>query len=255
MSIRSRWTREQLLVAFAMYCRLPFGRLHYRNPEVVRLAECIGRTPSALAMKLTNIASLDPAVTSTGRTGLKGASAKDRAMWEEMNKDWERFAVESQRAIDAAETRATPDAVATKLESQYPVGEDRDVQTTARIGQRFFRAAVMSAYDGRCCITGLSISSLLVAGHIVPWSQDKLNRTNPRNGLLLSVLHEKAFDEGIFTLDDDLAVRVSRKYSGSEDRYFRESIRRYEGRAIRLPRKFGPDRELLAYHRAHIFDG
>lgn len=44
------WTRDQLLIAFRFYCRTPFGRLHYRNPEIIRLAEVIGRTPSALAM-------------------------------------------------------------------------------------------------------------------------------------------------------------------------------------------------------------
>ena len=242
-------------MAFALYCRLPFGRLHHRNPDVVRLAEAIGRTPSALAMKLTNIASLDPAITSTGRTGLAGASAADRAMWEEMHRDWERFAVESQRVMDAVQVGATPDVETAQSENVFPVGEDREVRATARIGQRFFRAAVLSAYDGRCCVTGLSVASLLVAGHIVPWSHDERNRTNPRNGLLLSVLHERAFDAGIFTLDDDLAVRVSERYAASGDRYFAESIGRYGGRRIRLPRKFGPDRELLAYHRERIFQG
>ena len=93
MVYASHWTRDQLLVAFALYCRLPFGRLHYRNPEIIKFAEAIGRTPSALAMKLTNIASLDDAITTTGRSGLRNASAADRAMWEEMHEDWERFAV------------------------------------------------------------------------------------------------------------------------------------------------------------------
>ena len=74
------WTRDQLLVAFALYCRLPFGRLHARNPDIIEFANAIGRTPGALAMKLTNIASLDPAITSTGRRGLKGASTADRAI-------------------------------------------------------------------------------------------------------------------------------------------------------------------------------
>ena len=73
--------------------------------------------------------------------------------------------------------------------------------------------------------------------------------------MLLTVLHERAFDAGIFTLDDDLAVRVSERYAASGDRYFAESIGRYGGRRIRLPRKFGPDRELLAYHRERIFQG
>jgi putative restriction endonuclease len=61
---------------------MPFGKMHYRNPEIIKYAGVIGRTPSALAMKLSNIASLDPAITTTGRKGLIGASATDKAMWE-----------------------------------------------------------------------------------------------------------------------------------------------------------------------------
>ena len=204
-------------------------------------------------MKLTNIASLDPAVTSTGRAGLRGASANDRAMWEEMNADWEAFAVESQRAIESVETAevATTEEV-TRPEDDYPVGEDRAVRTTARVGQGFFRAAVMSAYNGQCCITRLSVPSLLIASHIVPWRHDKANRVNPRNGLLLSALHDKAFDNGLLTISDDLTVRVSRAY---DDEYFRESIGRYEGRRIHLPEKFSPDPEFLSYHRERIFQG
>ena len=206
-------------------------------------------------MKLANIASLDPAITSTGRTGLKQASSNDRAMWEEMHDDWERFAVESQRAIEAVQVGPVTEVPAGKCKSECPLGEDREVRSTTRIGQDFFRATVVSAYDERCCITGLSVTSLLVAGHIVPWSHDRLNRVNPRNGLLLTALHEKAFDRGIFTLNDDLTIRISQNYTGINDSYFLESIERYDGQVIRLPQKFRPDRELLAYHRAHIFQG
>ena len=253
MSARSRWTRHQLLVAFTLYCRLPFGRLHSRNPEIVSAAEAIGRTSSALAMKLTNIASLDPAITSSGRTGLRKASASDRAMWFEMHDDWERFAVEAQNAFDAAQPPAEQIDKTAQEEPEYPVGEDRVVETTTRIGQSFFRAMILSAYDERCCITGLSIPSLLVASHIVPWSHDKQDRVNPRNGLLLSTLHDKAFDGGIITLGDDMTVRISPRYTGRDDRYFSESIERYEGQPIRLPEKFAPDQDLLSYHRTHIF--
>src|SRR3990167_8254586 len=98
MPASAGWTRKQLLVAFNLYCQMPFGKMHSRNPEIIKYAELIGRTPSALAMKLTNIASLDPAITSTGRSGLERASATDKAMWEEMQEDWERFAVEAQQA-------------------------------------------------------------------------------------------------------------------------------------------------------------
>lgn len=253
MPVAAPWTRQQLLVAFALYCRLPFGRMHSRNPEIARFAEVIGRTPSALAMKLTNIASLDPEITSAGRTGLRGASANDRAMWAEMQSDWESFAVESRKAI--AE-------VITESETEYQdepdgnldrVGEDRLTQTTARIGQSFFRAAVLSAYDGRCCITGLSLPTLLRAGHIIPWHIDKSNRVNPQNGLLLSILHERAFDAGIITINDNMIVQVSRKYAMSRDNFFANSIARYDGLPVSLPAKFAPGKEFLAYHRERIF--
>lgn len=254
MSTRTGWTRHQLLVAFALYCRLPFGRLHRRNPEIIRFAGAIGRSPSALAMKLTNIASLDPAITSTGRTGLSGASAADRLMWDEMQSDWERFAIESQRTISEIEGVEQQYSEVTEEEDVDRVGEDRATQTTTRIGQSFFRITVLSAYNGQCCITGLSLPALLVASHIVPWSHDRHNRVNPRNGLLLSALHDKAFDAGLITIRDDMTVQVSRNHTARNDQFFSESIEYYAGQEISLPKKFTPNREFLSYHREHIFE-
>lgn len=74
----TRWTKEQLKLAFNLYCQLPFGKLDMRTPEVILLASLIGRTSGAVAMKLSNFASLDPAITGTGRKGLDGASNLDR---------------------------------------------------------------------------------------------------------------------------------------------------------------------------------
>ena len=90
----SRWTIDQLKLAFHLYCLLPFGQLHRRNAEVVELAGLIGRTPSAVAMKLCNFASLDPAIVASGRKGLEGASRLDRQIWEFFQADWEGLAVE-----------------------------------------------------------------------------------------------------------------------------------------------------------------
>ena len=255
MTHGSPWTRNQLLVAFSLYCRLPFGRLHSRNPEIISFAEAMGRTPAALAMKLTNIASLDPAIRSSGRRGLTSVSAADRAMWDEMNSDWDEFAVESERAMTATKADEEPLEPSPEDDADAPIGEDRTVKTTARVGQDFFRRAVLSAYNERCCITELSIPTLLVASHIVPWRDDRSNRVNPRNGLLLSALHDKAFDTGLITVNDDMTVRVSNRHMRSDDPYFTESIQRYHGREINLPEKFAPSRDFLSYHREYIFIG
>ncbi len=250
---RAAWTRQQLLIAFALYCRLPFGRLHYKNPEIIKFADAIGRSPSALAMKLSNIASLDPAITSTGRTGLSQTSTKDREMWQEMQEDWARFAVKCQQAI--VQLQPTEESIDSTEQDETInfVGEDRVVQTTARIGQGFFRSAVLSAYRDRCCITGLSIPALIVASHIVPWRHDKLNRVNPRNGLALSTLHDKAFDTGLITINDDMTVRVSHAYAGENDPFFSTSIKAYDGKPIHVPEKFVAAQEFLAFHREHVF--
>lgn len=252
------WTRQQLLVAFHLYTQLPFGKLHSRNPEIIKYAALIGRTPSALAMKLTNIASHDPEITSTGRTGLSGASAADKAMWVEMQADWGRFAIEMQQAVTALD--ADTELGAPIDGSPYPdedadyTGDDRAVQTTARVGQNFFRRAVLSAYDYRCCITGLSVPKLLIASHIMPWRVDTNNRLNPRNGLCLSMLHDKAFDAGIITVTEAMTVHVSRKHAVNADPFFNSALLAYDGKLLALPKKFSPHAEFLSYHRQHVFE-
>lgn len=262
MQSRVPWSRDELLVAFALYCQIPFGQLHKGNPEIIRIAEAIGRTPSALAMKLGNIAGLDPAITSTGRRGLPNASAGDRSMWDEMHADWERFAVASDRALVAARTAAElSDEVGQEVEGygagavgrDVHVGEERVAFTPTRVGQDFFRRAVLSAYDEKCCITGLGVPELLVASHIVPWRSDRKNRLNPRNGLALSALHDRAFDLGLITLNPNLTVRVSPRYVDLDDGCFTTAIQSFAGKKIATPDKFGPDPEFLAYHRDFVF--
>lgn len=253
------WTRQQLLVAFHLYTQLPFGKLHARNPEIVKYAALIGRTPSALAMKLTNIASRDPEITSTGRAGLSGASAADKAMWTEMQADWARFAIEMQHAVTALgadiELGAPIEDSPCLDEDVDYTGSDKTVQTTARVGQNFFRRAVLSAYDYRCCITGLSVPKLLIASHIMPWRVDATNRLNPRNGLCLSMLHDKAFDAGIITVTEDMTVHVSRKHAVNADHFFNAALLAYDGKPLVLPKKFRPLAEFLSYHRQHVFEG
>ena len=83
------WTKEQLKLAYHLYCQLPFGKLHSRNKEIVQLASLIGRTPGAVAMKLVNFASLDPKITGSGRRGLGNASDLDREVWSEFHADWD----------------------------------------------------------------------------------------------------------------------------------------------------------------------
>ena len=250
---RRPWTRNELLLAFDLYCRLPFGRLHARNPTIIEAAHKIGRTPSALAMKLTNLASLDPDITRTGRKGLRGASSTDRAMWKEMHDDWEAFVEESREALKSFELDSNPEDDETSMEDAEYYGQSKELKVKTRVGQRFFRRSVLSSYNECCCISGLSIPALLVASHIVPWRADPKNRLNPRNGLCLSAIHDRAFDTGLITITEDMKVRVSTKLRSADDPFFESSIMAFDGTTIELPEKFRPSELFLHHHRTIIF--
>ncbi len=249
------WTKEQVKLAFHLYCQIPYGRIYGRNPEIMALARVIGRTSDAVAMKMLNIASLDPAITGTGRSGLGNASALDRVVWEEFHSDWERLAVECQlqrQQLDKSEPEDfEPEDDVPSLDDF--TGETRQVLTTQRIKQHFFRRAVLSSYRGRCCMCGLADTRLLIASHIVPWSQNKQNRLNPSNGLCLSAIHDRAFDQGLITLTDDLKIVISEDLKRRDDVFVREVMLPLHGRVIESPERFAPQTEFVTWHRNAVF--
>ena len=146
-------------------------------------------------MKLVNFASLDPAITASGRKGLGNASELDREVWDEFHADWETLALEcamlSQKLRPMPKIEPPTDSLDAFDLNDF-TGETRRSITEQRVKQHFFRRAVLASYGGRCCMSGVSDTRLLVASHIVPWSIDKANRLNPKNGLCLSAIHDRA---------------------------------------------------------------
>ena len=55
-----RWTREESLIVFNLYCRIPFNVSNRSHPDVRHIARLIDRTPDAVNMKIGNLGSLDP---------------------------------------------------------------------------------------------------------------------------------------------------------------------------------------------------
>lgn len=72
------WQEDELLLTLHLYCRTPFGKLHKTNPDIIQLAKIIGRSPSAVALKVINFASLDPAFNPKGTSNVSKA---DRMLW------------------------------------------------------------------------------------------------------------------------------------------------------------------------------
>ncbi len=113
----------------------------------------------------------------------------------------------------------------------------------------------MASYNEKCCITGISFTSLLVASHIIPWSKNKQERLNPRNGICLNNIHDKAFDKGLITITSDFKVKLSdailsKRRDYNIQKYFIE----YENQPINLPDRFSPSIEFLEYHNLIIFN-
>jgi putative restriction endonuclease len=250
---RRDWTRDELIVAFNLYCRITFGRIHIRNPEIIDLASAMGRTPSSVSWKLANFARLDPALQKRQIRGATHGSRAEEDIWEEFHQNWDALAFESQRLM--AQLKGVPPEALVPPEI-FPEGKTREAIVKTRVNQAFFRSAVLAAYGCKCCVTGLSIPELLTASHIVPWRSDIKNRTNSRNGLCLNAIYDKAFDSGLITVGPDYRIRLSNalKRGGNlDDELHRYLLLRYEGQRIALPNRFVPDGGFLEYHNRHVF--
>ena len=230
MAGRNNWTREQTMMAFALYRILPSGKWDKRNPTVQRLADHIRRSPSAVALKLGNLASLDENRTTKGLTN---CSRLDREIWEEYAERGDALVFESSQLLASALN-------------------DRPALVTQRVNQQYFRNTLIHNYHDHCCITGIAIDPLLVASHIKPWKDSSpTEKVAASNGLLLNAFHDRAFDQGLITLDNDFAIHVSPHVEHTEIND--EWLYRYDGQRISLPVVCSPSREFLEFHREHIY--
>tara|TARA_R110001599_G_scaffold336565_1_gene554380 strand:- start:24340 stop:25260 length:921 start_codon:yes stop_codon:yes gene_type:complete len=145
-----------------------------------------------------------------------------------------------------AATRAAQDIQQENYYVDDEVGEAR-----RRSKQGVFANQVKSNYKNKCAICGISTKPFLVGSHIVPWSKDKSCRLDPANGIALCVMHDKLFDCGFITLDDDLKIIVSNVVSADEN--LLEYTDKIKGKKIKKPTQQTPKKAYLKYHRDIVF--
>jgi len=244
------WTREEHVLAFNLYCKIPFGSIHMNNPRIVELARILGRKVGSVSLKLSNFARLDPALQARGIRGMKHGAKGEEEVWHEFANRPEELAFESERLL-ADRLGQSIEQVADVDTNDLPAaGIEREATVRVRVNQSFFRSRILSAYNFRCCVTGLTVQPLLTASHIIPWSEDEKNRLNPKNGLCLNALHDRAFDRNLMWVEDDFIVRFSPKLhivsdSGKETI---DWLTKFEGSKLLLPKKFSPDLDFLKVH-------
>ncbi|MBD0777996.1 HNH endonuclease [Maribacter sp. ANRC-HE7] len=247
---KNNWTREETIVAFNVYCKIPFKSSSKTNPTVIKYANIIGRSPSALNMKIGNFGRLDPELKKQGIKGLANGSKLEEEVWNDFNGNWEELAFESEVLI----AKFQNNEIETGSFETFPEGKDKESTIKARVNQNFFRSTILSTYNSKCCITGLSIPDFLVASHIKPWSKDRENRTNPHNGLCLNSIHDKAFDKGFITVTPDFKIKVSDYFDDYlKEKSVNEFFIKYDNQNIIKPERFVPSQDFLEYHYQNIF--
>lgn len=251
-----KWSREEIILAFDLYCRTPFGKISQGNPEIIKLAQLLGRTPGSVGLKMHNLAHHDPELQKRNVTAMAHRSKLDGEIFSEFSRDWTSLSYQAQLIRAKMQNKDISEVIDLGDIDLIPAGKYRDHMMKTRVGQYFFRMAVLNSYENRCCVTGLKRTELLVASHIKPWkvSDERTERTNPTNGLCLNSLHDKAFDRGLITLDKNYKIIVSRKLKDTDmDSETKSWFMGYDDHQIILPDKFMPGKDFIEYHNDVIF--
>ncbi|PKP53451.1 MAG: restriction endonuclease [Bacteroidetes bacterium HGW-Bacteroidetes-1] len=251
------WTREELILAFNLYLKLPFGKMHSRTHEIIHLANIIGRTPDSIAIRLTNFAHIDPYHQQRGVKGMSGGRKQVEPIWNEFINNKEKLVFESEMILAEKENLTIETKFSEILyDTKELKGETKIREVKTRVNQNFFRQVVVANYTGKCAITGIDIPDLLVASHIIPWSKNEEERLNPENGICLSALYDKAFDKGYIAITEKYEVLISSALMKKQkEDYYSKYFSHLQGIKLLLPQKYYPKKDFLQYHLDSIFKG
>ncbi len=270
------WTREQTIVALYVYCLIPFNKANNSNTEIRKKAEIIGRSVNSVKMKVGNFGSLDPELRRRNIKGLRGTSRLDEQIWDEYNGKWNQLAIDAERIIAKCKGETFVESSVSILNEEnlhsgiLPNAHDSEIDNVlrnlregvekerlvkVRVNQQFFRKMILSSYENRCCITGMTDARLLDACHIVDWAENESERMNPCNGLCMSLTFHRAYDKNLIGITPDYTLCISDELLQAYDQELPngtkpafDCLTSLNGRTIFLPNRFLPNRDFLAMH-------
>lgn len=251
------WTIDEMILVLNLYLKIPFGKMHAGNMDVIKTAHLIGRTPNAVALRLVNYAACDPQLKQRGISGMSHGGKKCEEYWNEFAEDPEKLLYESERIL--AQYEGT--SVEKKFEKELKdipsdiSGDTQIRQVKTRINQNVFRQIILANYDYKCALSGIDIPELLVASHIIPWSENPKERLNPENGICLSSLYDKAFGQGLISFDDSCKVIFSERLSNNVGKdYYNNYFLPIYGKSLAETKKYAINPLFLEWHRDCIFN-
>ncbi len=169
---RRLWSKDELILAFNLYLKLLFGKMHRSNPDIFKLSNLLGRTPSSIAMRLVNFASIDPYHRERGVLGLPGGVNQCLPIWNEFNNNREELIFEGEKILDEYENQTIESKYSFLLQDLKVKGEDKVREVKTRVNQNVFRQIILNVYATKCAISGIDIPDLLNASHIIPWTKN-----------------------------------------------------------------------------------
>lgn len=144
------------------------------------------------------------------------------------------------------------DAFRAQIEHKsYEVPDATSTTKTRGSAQRAFAEAVKTNYGYRCAVTGIATKDFLVAAHIVPWSKDQSIRLDPSNGICLSLLVDRAFENGHLLIEDDLSISINWNRIGSDSALLNH-LTPFDGQKLTAPARSVPRAEYLQRRRALV---
>lgn len=126
-------------------------------------------------------------------------------------------------------------------------GKSKEAVVRVRVNQGVFRNKLLQRYS-KCCLCGVSNPNLLIASHIKSWSESEPNeKLDIDNGLLMCPNHDRLFDQGWLTFDENGYVIIADGLSEGD----RIALNINDNMKITLTEK---NKKYLLYHRKKFED-
>ncbi len=109
-----------------------------------------------------------------------------------------------------------------------------------------FRDLLLNRYN-RCCLCDVKAPALLIASHIKPWAESEpKEKLDVDNGFLMCPNHDKLFDKGYITFDDNDKIIISDKLIENDKELLNVDSRKH----IELTED---NKKYLKFHRENVF--
>lgn len=241
----TQWTREDIIIAFALYCITPLSKCNPSNKTIQQVANLIGHPVSSLVLRMKNFRFLDP----SAPKGMGHVAKADKSVYDEFRYDWGALSIAAEELSGLNLFDSSP------LQGAKPLSDLTNHKKVSR-ERAFFRQSVRAAYEEKCYISECRLPGLLVASHIKPFSacRKESDRVTPENGIYLNTFYDRAFDTGLLTITPELRAFISPKIKDTcTDTFTKTWLLDLDGQELRRLSRFAPRKEFLEYHNDVIF--